>query len=269
MTVALLGNEARVTSDYLFFFHFQSKFIHFIGEHVIGNKVLLIDDDNDLLQLTSHIFRSGGAQVITARDGSEAIGKILTHRPNLIVLDILMPGINGFETCQIIRQITDAPLMMLTALNEDKNIVRALELGADDFLAKPFTTAVLLARVQALLRRSSRESERPTFFRYYDGHLKIDGERHQILINDKRVKSGPTEFRLLVYLVRNAGKALTYDQILAGVWGKEYRGNVDIVHVYISNLRSKIEANPKKPRYIRVVHGVGYIFERPVSLFVT
>jgi DNA-binding response OmpR family regulator len=245
----------------------QQLFLFFIGEIVIGNKVLLIDDDNDLLQLTSHIFKSGGAQDITALDGSEAIGKILTHRPNLIVLDIQMPGISGFEVCQIIRQISNAPLMMLTAMDEDQHIVRALESGADDFMAKPFSAAVLLARVNALLRRSIRENHQSTAFQYNDGRLRIDGERHQVLVQGKRVKSGPTEFRLLVYLVKNAGKALTYDQILAGVWGQEYRGNVDIVQVYISNLRSKIEEDPKKPRYIRVVHGIGYVFERPAATF--
>lgn len=234
---------------------------------MVGNKVLLIDDDTDLLQLASHIFKSAGAQVITARDGPEGIGKILTHRPNLILLDILLPGINGFEVCKIIRQISNAPLIMLTASNLERNLVQALELGADDFVAKPFGVSVLLARVKALLRRSGRgsENENDAVFNYNDGRLATDSERNQILINGNRVKSGPTEFRLLIYLMRNVGKALTYNQLLAHVWGEEYRGNVDIVHVYISKLRRKIEEDPKKPRYIRVVHGVGYIFERQDS----
>ena len=229
---------------------------------MIGKKVLLIDDDNDLLELSSHIFKSAGAQVITARDGLEGISKLLIHRPDLILLDILMPGINGFEVCQKIRQISNAPLIILTALDHEQNTVQALELGADDFLPKPFTAQILLARVNALLRRSRYQSEYPSVFRYNDGHLTIDSERHQILINGKKVKSGPTEFRLLIYLEKNAGKALTYNQLLANVWGEEYRGNVDIVHVYISTLRSKIEENPKNPRYIQSIHGVGYIFER-------
>ena len=232
-----------------------------------GKKVVLIDDDDDLLQLASHIFKSVGAQVITARDGTEGIGKILTHRPNLILLDFMMPGIDGFEVCKIIRQISNAPLIMLTAMNFEQNLVQALELGADDFLAKPFTTAVLLARARALLRRSNSgyENERPNVSIYNDGRLTIDSERHQILINGRKVKSGPTEFRLLTYLMRNVGKAITYNQLLANVWGEEYRGNVDIVQVYISNLRHKIEEDPKKPRYIQVVHGVGYVFEKQDS----
>ena len=234
---------------------------------MIGKKVLLIDDDNDLLQLSSHIFKSAGAQVITAHDGSEGIGKLLIHRPNLILLDILMPGINGFEVCQKIRQVSNAPLIILTALDHEQNMVQALELGADDFLPKPFSAQTLLARANALLRRSRYENGNSTDFKYKDHRLTIDTERYQILINDKRVKSGPTEFRLLAYLERNAGKALTYDQLLANVWGEGYRGNIDIVHVYISTLRSKIEENPKNPRYIHSVHGVGYVFERQNSRF--
>jgi two-component system KDP operon response regulator KdpE len=229
-----------------------------------GKKVILIDDDNDLLQLTSHILKSAGAQVITARDGTEGIGKILAHRPNLILLDIMLPGLNGFEVCKIIRQLSTAPLIMLTAQDFEENLVDALEFGADDFLAKPFTSAVLIARANALLRRSvnGSEGEHSIVLNYDDGRLTIDIERRQILINGQKVKSGPTEFRLLTYLMRNVGKAITYNQLLANVWGEEYRGNVDIVQVYISNLRHKIEEDPKKPRYIQVVHGVGYVFER-------
>jgi len=229
---------------------------------MIGKKVLLIDDDHDLLELSEHIFKGAGAQVITARDGSEGIGKLFIHQPDLILLDIVMPGISGLEVCQKIRTFSNAPLIILTALNHEQNMLQAFELGADDFLPKPFSAQILLARANALLRRSRSESKPPPVFKYNDGHLAIATERHQVLINGRPVRSGPTEFRLLVYLERHAGKVLTYEQLLANVWGEEYRGNVDIVHVYISMLRSKIEKNPKKPSYIQSVHGVGYIFER-------
>lgn len=232
---------------------------------MIGKKILLIDDDNDLLELCSLVFKSAGAQVITARDGSEGIGKVLIHQPNMILLDILMPGINGFEVCQKIRQVSNAPLMVLTALDHEHNMVQALELGADDFLPKPFTPQILLARARALLRRGTHQNGQPPAFKYNDGHLTIDTERHQLLIKGKPVKVGPTEFRLLVYLERNAGKVLTYEQLLTNVWGEGYRGNVDIVHVYISMLRSKIEKSSRSPCYIQSVHGVGYIFERQNS----
>jgi DNA-binding response OmpR family regulator len=242
--------------------------LHRIGIiNVIGKKVLLIDDDNDLLELSSQIFKSAGAEVILAREGSEGLGKLLIHRPDLILLDILMPGINGFDVCQKIRQISHAPLIILTALNHEENMVQALELGADDFLPKPFTAPILLARANALLRRSRYADSSISVFKYNDGHLTIDTERHQLIINGKHVRSGPTEFRLLVYLERNAGKVLTYEQLLSNVWGEEYRGNVDIVHVYVSVLRRKIEKDPKKPGYIQSVHGVGYLFERQSSAF--
>lgn len=232
---------------------------------MIGQTVLLIDDDDDLLQLSSHIFKDAGAEVITARDGSEGIGKLLLHRPSLILLDLLMPGINGFEVCQKIRQISDVPLIILTALDHEQNLIQALQSGADDFLPKPFNTQILLARVNALLRRSRYEGGYPSAFRYSDGHLTIDTKKHQLQINGKQVRVGPTEFRLLVYLERNAGKVLTYEQLLTNVWGEGYRGNVDIVHVYISTVRSKIEKNPRNPSYIQSIHGVGYIFERQDS----
>lgn len=227
-----------------------------------GKKVLLIDDDNDLLELSSHILKSAGAQVITANNGLEGIGKLLIHQPNLILLDIMMPGTNGFDVCEKIRQISNVPLVMLSALNQEQNIVQALELGADDFLPKPFTSQILLARVKALLRRSKDGNGAPSVFKYNDGHLTIDTARHQVLINGKPIKLSPIEFRLLEYLERNAGKALRYEQLLTNVWGDGYRGNVDIVHVYVSTIRSKIEENPKAPRYIRSVHGLGYVFER-------
>lgn len=231
---------------------------------MIDTKVLLIDDDNDLLELSSHVFKSAGAQVFVARDGSEGIGKVLIHRPDLIMLDILMPGIDGFEVCRKIREVSNAPLIILTALNHEQNMLMALELGADDFLPKPFSAQTLLARARALLRRSKPANGYTPAFKYSDGHLAIDTDRHQLLIDGKPVKSGPTEFRLLVFLERNAGKVLTYAQLLANVWGEGYRGNVDIVHVYISMLRSKIEKDPKDPCYIQSVHGVGYIFERQI-----
>jgi two-component system alkaline phosphatase synthesis response regulator PhoP len=234
---------------------------------VNGKKVLLIDDDNDLLELSSYIFKRAGAQVLTAGDGSEGINKLLIHRPDLILLDIMMPGINGFDICKNIRRVSNVPLIMLTALDDEQNILQAFESGADDFLPKPFSTQILLARVNALLRRSRHENEFLSAFKYDDGHLTIDTEKHHILINGEQVKLAPTGFRLLVYLAQKAGKAVTYDQLLANVWGEEYRGNFDIVHVYISTLRSKIEKNPKNPRYIRSVHGLGYIFERQDSAF--
>ena len=229
---------------------------------MIGKKVLLIDDDADLLKLASLMFQKAGAETITARDGLEGISQLFLHHPNLIILDVMMPGTNGFEVCQRIRQVSDAPIIMLTALNHEQEMLRGLDAGADDFLSKPFTPSILLARAKALLRRSANEIASPAAFKYDDDRLVIDLESHHVLISGKQVKLSPIEFRLLDYLAQHAGKALGYGQILENVWGEEYRGSVDLVHVYISHLRSKIEENPKGPRYVLSVYGFGYIFGR-------
>jgi DNA-binding response OmpR family regulator len=225
-------------------------------------KVLIIDDDADLLQLAGLLFKKEGAQVMTARDGLEGMSKLFTFRPNLIILDVMMPGTNGFEVCQRIRQVSDAPLIMLTALNHEQEMLRGLEAGADDFLSKPFNADILLARSKTVLRRSESVNGGSADFQYNNGHLSIDIEKRDVSIRGKRIQLTPVEFRLLVFLARNAGKVLTFEQIIANVWGPEYKGNTDYVHVYVSHLRRKLEENTRSPRYIVTLHGVGYIFER-------
>jgi two-component system KDP operon response regulator KdpE len=234
---------------------------------VISKKVLIIDDDADLRQLASLIFKKAGAEVSTARDGLEGISKLFTYQPDLIVLDVMLPGIDGFEVCQRIRQVSDTPLIMLTALNHEKEMLRGLEAGADDFLSKPFNTDILLARARSVLRRTEQRDAPNTAFAFNDGYLSIDFEGRHVLIKGKRIKLTPTEFRLLAHLARNAGKVLTFEQILASVWGNGYQGSIDYVHVYISHLRSKIEENTKSPRYITTVHRVGYIFEKKELIY--
>ncbi|HEU0294656.1 MAG TPA: response regulator transcription factor [Anaerolineales bacterium] len=231
---------------------------------MIGKKVLIIDDDPDLRQLAGQIFKKAGAQVCTAGDGLEAMGKLFTQHPNLIVLDVMLPGMDGFEVCKRIRQVSDAPLIMLTALNREQEMLRGLETGADDFLSKPFNADILLARAKTVLRRTEQPNGNGhhTAFAYNDGYLVIDFESRHVMIKGKRIKLTPIEFRLLVHLARNAGKVLTFQHILTHVWGSEYQASMDYVHVYISHLRNKLEENTKSPRYILTVHGVGYIFEK-------
>ena len=258
---------------------------------MLDQKVLIIDDDADLLQLASLIFKKAGAQVITAHDGLDGLSKFFTYHPNLIILDVMMPGSNGFDVCQRIRQVSDEPLIMLTALNQEQDMLQGLAAGADDFLSKPFNPDILLARSQTVLRRSQRSngyngsngyrpsngngnnghnghngnngrSESATSFSYSDGYLSIDIEKHEVLIQGKRIKLTPVEFRLLVYLARNAGKLLTFEKILVNVWGNEYRGSMEHVHVYISHLRKKVEQDARQPNYIMTIHGMGYIFEK-------
>jgi len=231
-------------------------------------KVLIIDDDEGLLQLVSMIFKKEGDQVVTANDGLEGISKFFLHYPDLIILDVMMPGNTGFDVCQRIRQVSDAPVIMLTALNKEREMLQGLAAGADDFLTKPFNPEILLARSRTVLRRTQRSNGHAgsngntVSFSYNDGYLSIDIERHEVLIHGKRIKLTPIEFRLLVYLARNGGKLLTFEKILGNVWGNEYQGSMEHVHVYISHLRRKIEVDTKNPRYIMTVHGIGYIFEK-------
>ena len=151
---------------------------------------------------------------------------------------------------------------MLTALNHEQEMLRGLEAGADDFLSKPFNTEILLARAKTVLRRSEYLRSQTDTFNYNNGHLSIDVERRDVLLKGKRIKLTPVEFRLLTYLARNAGKVLTLQQILINVWGDEYRGSDDYVHVYVSHLRRKLGEDTKNPRYIVTLHGVGYMFEK-------
>ena len=234
-----------------------------------GKKVLIIDDDADLRQLASLIFKKVGAQVSTAGDGLEAMSKLFTQQPNLILLDVMLPGMDGFEVCKRIRQVSDAPIIMLTALNREQEMLRGLETGADDFLSKPFNTDILLARARTVLRRTEHPNGNGnhTTLDYNDGYLGIDFERRSVMVKGNRIKLTPIEFRLLAHLARNAGKVLTFQQILTNVWGQEYQGSIDYVHVYISHLRSKLEEKTKSPRYIMTVHGVGYIFEKQELMY--
>lgn len=229
---------------------------------MIDKRILIIDDDADLLQLAGMLFKKAGAHTFTARDGVEGISQMFTCQPNLIILDVSMPGMDGFEICQRIRQVSDTPIIMLTGMNGEEEMLRGLESGADDFLSKPFSSEVLLARARTVLRRSAQDKSPSANYEFNHGHLSIDIERRQVLVDEKRIRLTPIEFRLLVYLARNSGKVLTFDHILANVWGNEYKGSMDYVHVYVSHLRNKIEEDVKNPRYILTVHGVGYMFER-------
>lgn len=231
-------------------------------DNMLGKKILLIDDDIDFLRLTSLIFNQTGAQVIMTPNGLEGMGKLFTHQPDLIILDAMMPGIDGFKICRRIRQYSNTPLIMLSALDHDELMLKGLEAGADDFLSKPINPDVLLARVKAVLRRSEPNPGYPDTPGYRDDRLEIDIDKHRVSVSGRHVKLTPVEFRMLAYLAGNAGRVISYEDILFGVWSGDHKGKYGYVHVYISHLRNKIEEDPKNPAYIRSIHKVGYIFEK-------
>jgi DNA-binding response OmpR family regulator len=229
---------------------------------MIGKTILLIDDDIDFLKLISLIFKETGAQVIVTSSGLEGMGKLFTHRPDLIILDAMMPDVDGFQICEKIRQFSNTPLIMLSALDQDQLMLQGLDAGADDFLSKPINPDILLARAKAVMRRGEQNNNVQDELSYDDGCLEIDVEKHRVQVEGKDIKLTPVEFRLLSFLASNEGRVLSYEQILLSVWGGEYKGKYGYVHVYVSHLRNKIEKESNTPPYIRSIHGVGYIFEK-------
>jgi two-component system KDP operon response regulator KdpE len=173
-----------------------------------------------------------------------------------------MPDIDGWEVLRQIRLLADTPVILLTTIQDDSAMVRGLNLGADDFISKPFNNQVLLARARSVLRRTKSMSVPSTTMQFRDDYLLIDLESHQIMTDGEPVKLTATEFRLLSYLLQNAGQVLSYTQILDYVWGSEYRESVDYVHVYLSHLRRKIEKDSRNPQYLLTEYGIGYRFER-------
>lgn len=230
---------------------------------MIGKKILIVDDDPDVRRIAEKVFTSAGAAVETASDGAEGIRKFFLNKPDLVILDIMMPEMDGFEVCSRIRQVSSAPVIMLTALSNDKEVIRGLDSGSDDFMAKPFNPDVLVAHARAVLRRLELSQDTTPRLFYSDGYLTVDLDRRLVTVQGEPVKLTRTEYNLLAYLLKNAGWTRTFDQILENVWGYEYQGSLEYVHVYMSNLRKKIELDPKTPIYLESAHGVGYRFNKP------
>ncbi|HIP88053.1 MAG TPA: response regulator transcription factor, partial [Anaerolineales bacterium] len=197
--------------------------------------------------------------VITASSGTEAIERVRKDLPDLVLLDVGMPGLDGFETLRMIREISEVPVIMLTVRSDEEDIVRGLELGADDYITKPFRTRELSSRIRAVLRRT-RTVPLETAILKIDDYLSVDYNRREVIVGGKRVKLRPTEFRLLYHLIENAGWVVPHEVLLAKVWGHEYREEVHYLRLYITYLRQKIEPDPSHPRYILTERGVGYRF---------
>jgi two-component system KDP operon response regulator KdpE len=228
---------------------------------VQGKLVLVIEDDVFVRKAIEAVFERAGARVIGAGNGAEGLRRFFNSRPDLVTLDIMMPDMDGWETCRQIRQLADTPIIMLTSLESEDAEVRALEMGAVDFVTKPFSPRVLLARARAAVRWSAPETEPPKKNTYEDDRLSIDLSGRRLSIDGQQVTLTKTEFDLLAYMVRNRDMVLSLEQILEVVWGVGYESNTDYVHVYISRLRRKIEKDARQPVYLVTVHGQGYLFE--------
>ena len=223
-------------------------------------KILVVDDEERMLRFIRLNLEHDGFQVIEATKGNEALDKMRTDMPDLILLDIMLPDIDGFEVLKRIREISNIPVIMLTAKGEEDDRVKGLELGADDYVTKPFSPRELVSRAKAVLRRIELEGGGDEEVIEIDKRLKVDFNRREIFVDGELVKLRPTEYRLLYHLVQNAGWVLTYDQILSRVWGYEYRDEPHYVRLYINYLRQKLEEDPSKPKYILTERGVGYRF---------
>jgi len=230
-----------------------------------SRKILVIDDDLIFLKLVDWVLTHEGYEILKASDGQEGLRLLFSARPDLVLLDVVMPGIDGWQLCQRIREVTDVPVIMLTGKQQaEEDIVRGLESGADEYLFKPVGNKELAARVKAALRRvelnSSAGAKKEVT--YADGFLAVDVAEHKVMVRGERVRLTPREFRLLALLVQNAGRVLTHKQILEKVWGWEYSDDLDYVRIYVAHLRQKIEPDPSTPRYIITESGVGYYFQK-------
>lgn len=230
------------------------------AEQTQGHRILVVDDEKRMVRFIRLNLEYDGFQVIPAYNGKEALDQVRNALPDLILLDIMLPDIDGFQILRKIREFSSVPVIMLTAKGEEDDRVRGLEGGADDYVTKPFSPRELVSRVRAVLRRiESTEGSTSTIINV-DERLKIDFKRREVWVDNQIVQLRPTEYRLLYHLVQNTGWVLTHEQILTKVWGYEYRDEPHYVRLYINYLRKKIEEDPTKPKYILTERGVGYRF---------
>jgi DNA-binding response OmpR family regulator len=226
-------------------------------------SILVVDDELPFVESLQFSLERQGYRVLTAMDGNAALRVARAERPDLIILDVMLPGMDGFKVCQALRRDSDVPVIMLTARDDETDKVVGLELGADDYVTKPFNHLELLARVKAVLRRLDMPAPKSRAPSFKSGDMEMDFASQEVRVKGETIKLTPTEYKLLYHVVRNAGHTLTHGTLLAKVWGREYRDEVDYLRVYVRRLRDKLGDDPEQPRYIRTERGVGYRFLRP------
>jgi len=227
-----------------------------------ATKLLIIDDDVTLVNALKLYLSKAGYVVITATNGLEGLQMLYNERPDLVVLDIMMPKLDGWEVCKRIRELSEVPIIMLTARDQETDRVMGLKMGADDYISKPFSLKELEARLEAVLRRTRLPPPTRGRILYSDEVLSIDSERWEVRRRGDLVDLTPTELRLLLVLAENAGRVLTHQQLLEQVWGPEYVDETDYTKLFIWRLRQKIEDDPTNPRYILTERGLGYRFTK-------
>jgi two-component system KDP operon response regulator KdpE len=231
----------------------------------MGEKILVVDDEPRVVQLVTEVLRAVGYEVIVAATGESALNMVVLENPRLMLLDIrLEHGIDGYEVCRRIREFSDVPVIMLTAKAQEKDVLRGFEVGADDYLTKPFSAQELVARVRALLRRS-RSPEEMVTATFTCGEMEIDFARRNVKMQGGGVSLTRTEYELLHQLALNPNRVMSQEDLLTTVWGPEYRNDVDYLRAYVRYLRRKVEPDPAHPKYIITYPGVGYMLACPQS----
>ena len=229
----------------------------------MSDKILVVDDEPRVVRLVSEVLRAVGYQVLAAVSGEPAIEMVALEQPDLVLLDILLPGdLDGYEICRRIREFSDVAVIMLTAKAQESDMLRGFDVGADDYLTKPFSAKELVARVRAVLRRTQRSEERVTAV-FTCGELEINFARRIVKVRGERVSLTRTEYALLHQLALNANRVMLHQDLLMKVWGPEYRDDIDYLRAYIRYLRRKLEPDPPNPRYILTSPGVGYMLTCP------
>ena len=225
-----------------------------------NKMILIVDDEPRIIEAVGMSLEVEGFDISCASSGYEALKKLIKELPDLILLDIMMPEMDGFETLKKIREVSSVPVIMLTVKGEETDKVRGLTLGADDYVTKPFSANELVSRIKAVLRRAELPTPAPKSEIRIDDDLSIDFARRKVILKGKEIRLRPTEYRLLYHLVSNAGRTLTHETLLRRVWGHEYQSEDHYVWLYITYLRHKIEEDPKRPKYILGERGIGYRF---------
>jgi len=226
-------------------------------------RVLVVDDEPRILKFLELKLKASGYGVLTANNGFEALEQVEAQEPDLVVLDVLMPKKDGFETLKELRAFSSVPVIILSAKEADTDKVKGLELGADDYLAKPFSPDELVARIEAVRRRLASPQDRKDVEFITLGHMSVNLKKHTVTVNEEEIQLTRIEWLLLSELARNAGKLMTYTELLTKIWGPEYRDDVQILRTWVSRLRQKIEREPDQPAIIRTIPKTGYMVDQP------